>query len=677
MKLYNSKYYHRDLSWLRFNHRVLQEAKDPINPLYERLKFLAIFSSNLDEFFRVRVSDIRQIKTIKKPLRKKLITKPNKVLKEIKKQVDIQQKAFGSIFHEEILADLKKVNIHLIDHHQFNETQKDIALDYYEKQLIPKLHLEHGYHTTPKSVFVENESSYLAAITDQKLHLVKIPKTEPRFFSFPSKDGKHYLTFIDDILKYALCKSFDSDATYYAIKISRDAELYIDDEFSGDLMKKIQNSLPKRDKGQPTRILVDPEMPKSSQEFLKELLDVTGADLILGGTYHNFKDFFQFPNPTSLDLNYKELPPIPHPELSKTIDIFETIDQKDQLLHYPYQSFDPIIELMETAATDPTVTTIKMTMYRLAEESRLNTAIALAAKNGKKVILFIEVKARFDERNNIKWGTIFKDNGAEVIYSYADIKVHSKILYIEREKDNKTKRYALISTGNFNENTARVYSDFSLLTSHKKITKDINKVFMVLQGITIVPKTKLLLVSPFKTRHTLEKLIQNEISYAKSGKKARIILKMNSLQDKELIELLYQASNAGVKIKLIIRGICCLIPGIKNQSENITIISILDRFLEHSRVYIFGNNSKEIMYIGSADWMTRNLDHRIEVLVPILDEDIKKTLRKMIDLQLNDTVKARYIDRAQQNTYVEDTAETKLRSQYATYSYLQSLNKSM
>jgi len=669
MKLYNSKLYHRDLSWLRFNHRVLQEVTDKRNPLYERIKFLAIFSSNLDEFFRVRVSDIRQIKSIDKKLRKKLITKPNKVLKEIKAQVHLQQEEFGKIFKNEIIPDLKKEGIYLIDYHEFSMMQEEIANAYFEKTLKPLLNLETTYHTQPDSIFVENEASYLTTLTGDTLQLVKIPESEPRFFSFPSENGKHYITFIDDILKYGLGKRHkDDDVRYYALKISRDAELYIEDEFSGDLMKKIKESLPKRDKGQPTRVLIDKRMPEDFQNVLKKALDIYNADLVLGGRHHNFKDFFSFPNPTEKDLNFKEFTPIPHPVLSQSKSIFDTIDQKDQLLHYPYQEFEPVINLVETAAEDPSVTTIKMTLYRLAETSRLNTAIAKAAKNGKEVIVFIEVKARFDEQNNIKWGTIFEKNGATVIYSYPDIKVHSKILYIERQVDGKTKRYAYISTGNFNEKTAKLYTDFGLMTAHKKITKDLKKVFMVLQRVTIVPKTKRLLVSPFTTRITLENLLNKEIENAREGKEAYIILKMNSLQDESMINLLYKANNAGVIIKLIVRGICSLVPGIKNQSEHIRVISILDRFLEHGRVYIFGNGGDEKMYIGSADWMTRNLSHRIEVLAPILDEDIHKTLRQLIDIQLSDNVKARLIDAKQQNAYVKNSKE-KVRAQYATYDY--------
>ena len=670
-KLYNTEYYHRDLSWLRFNHRVLQEAKDKRNPLYERIKFLAIFSSNLDEFFKVRVSDIRQIKDIDKPLRKKLITKPNKVLKEIKKQVEIQQQEFGQIWNEEIIPELQLNGINLIGYRDFSETQKEQAVDYFNKVLKKHIDVAKSRHTFDESVFVENEASYITTkLSDNQFQIVKIPDEANRFMVFESEGNQFNITFIDDIIKYNLYLENEdkNPLKYYAIKISRDAELYIDDEFSGNLADKIKASLPKRNEGQATRILIDERMPKAFQNKLKKALDVTNADIIMGGTYHNYRDLFSFPNPTDKNLAFKELPPLSHPLSENPDKIFEIIEKKDQLFHFPYQSFEPVIQLIEQASVDPSVTTIKMTMYRLAEDSRLNRAIAKAAENGKNVIVFIEVKARFDERNNLKWGAIFKSKGAKVIYSYPGIKVHSKILYLERKVDDRTIGYSYIGTGNFNENTAKLYTDFGLMTANKKIVADLNKVFMVLEGKMIVPKAKKLLVSPFSLRYRFEDLVENEISLAKAGKKAYLILKMNSLQDNGMIKLLYKANNAGVKIKLIIRGICSLVPGIKGQSEHIEIISILDRFLEHGRVYLFGNGGKEKLFIGSADWMTRNLSHRIEVVTPILDKDHIKTIRDILNIELSDNVKARIIDEHQTNGYVQNTNE-EVRSQYAIYDY--------
>ena len=669
--LYNTKYYHRDLSWLRFNHRVLQEAADERNPLYERIKFLAIFSSNLDEFFRVRVSDIRQIKKIEKPLRKKLITKPNKVLKEIKEQVHIQQEQFGSIFMKQIVPQLEGEGIYLIDHSKFSKEQKEIATKYYEQSLKQIIKTECNPCTKRDSVFVKNETLYLSALLkDDKFVMVEIPEFESRFFVFPSNGDKHYITFIDDILKLNLAKDYkdETPSDFYSLKISRDAELYIEDEFSGDLKEKIKQSLPKRDTGQATRVLIDSEMPSNFQEIIENALDVNHTDIVFGGIYHNFKDFFGFPNPSEKNLENKKLPPLPHPILNKYDSIFEAIDAKDQLLHYPYQSFEPVIRLVEEAAKDETVTKLKITIYRAANESRLNDAIALAAKNGKDVTVFIEVKARFDEHNNLKWGAIFKENGAKVIYSYPDIKVHSKILMIEREIDGKTKRYGYIATGNFNENTASLYVDFGLMTAHKKITKELNKLFLVLDRTIIVPKTKRLLVSPFTARVKFTEMVNNEIEFASEGKKAYIILKMNSLEDKDMIKLLYRASQAGVKVRLLIRGICSLVPGIKGQSENIVVTSVIDRFLEHGRVYIFGNDGEELLYIGSADWMKRNLSHRIEVVTPIFDKDHQKTIRDLLNIQIADNVKARIIDADQKNEYVSNDLK-KVQSQLATYKY--------
>lgn len=676
--LYNNKFYHRDLSWLRFNHRVLQEAGDERNPLYERIKFLAIFSSNLDEFFRVRVSDIRQIKKLEKPLRKKLISKPNKVLKEIKKQVDIQQNEFGQIFNHEIIPQLASEGIHLIGYENFSEEQEKVATEYYKEVLKSITEISHHSSKEEHSVFVKNEWLYLAAQKEKdKFIIVEIPETEPRFFVFPSEDEKTFhITFIDDILKYYLQKEFSKDkkTAFHSLKISRDAELYIEDEFSGNLMEKIMAALPKRDTGQATRILIDPEMPESFREILKIAFDVNHTDVVLGGRYHNFKDFMKFPNPTKKKLSNQKLPPLPHPILKDCPSVFAEIGKKDQLMHYPYQSFEPLIKLMEEAANDPFVKIIKMTIYRAADESRLNDAIALAAKNGKDVTVFIEVKARFDEQNNLKWGAIFRDNGVRVIYSYPDIKVHSKILYFEREVEEDIKRYAYIGTGNFNENTAKLYTDFGLMTCDKKITKDLKKVFMVLERDMIVPKTKELLVSPFNTRERFTALAEREIELANAGKKGLIVLKMNSLEDKGMIMELYKASNAGVEVRLLIRGMCSLVPGIKGQSENIYVTSIVDRFLEHGRVYIFGNDGDEKIYVGSADWMTRNLTHRIEVVTPILDKDHKKTIRDVINIELADNVKARIIDAEQRNQYVRNSKEP-LQSQLAIYEYFKVKDK--
>ncbi len=669
MALISKKYYNRDLSWLRFNHRVLQEVADQSNPLYERIKFLAIFSSNLDEFFKVRVSDIRKIKNLDKPLRKKLITKPNKLLKEIKKQVHQQQEELGHLFSNHILPDLKKEGIRLIGHEKFSDSQKEYAKTYYQEHLRNKLAITINTEQGDETVFIENEQLYLIALLNNKeLILVKIPSETPRFITFPIENDTYDITFVDDILKYNLTQFYSQKqiSSFYSIKISRDAELYIDNEYSGDLLTKIKDSLGNRDTGQVTRLLVDHDIPEKLLDLLKKMMDVNDTDILHGGRYHNFKDFFGFPNPTHKLLNEEELIPTRNTDLKRFSNIFDAISEKDRLLYYPYESFDDALRLAQQAATDKNVTKIKVTLYRIAKQSGLADALLEATKNGKEVFVFIETKARFDEENNIKWGKVLEDNGAKVTYSYPGIKVHSKILFIERIEGDQPKNYGYISTGNFNEKTAKIYTDFGLMTANKKITSELSQVFQLLERKIIIPKTKKILVSPFTTRSAFKKLIEQEIENAIAGKEAYIILKLNSLQDTKMIDLLYKANNAGVNIRLIIRGICCLVPGIAGQSENIYITSIVDRFLEHGRVYIFGNDGDEKMYMGSADWMTRNLDHRIEVITPILDKDVYSKIRGMIQLQLDDTVKARIINETQNNVYIQSSSQ--VRAQLETLS---------
>ncbi|QHI37841.1 Polyphosphate kinase [Kordia antarctica] len=671
MSLISSEYYNRDVSWLRFNHRVLQEAADARNPLYERIKFLAIFSSNLDEFFKVRVSAIRQIKQLDKGLRKKLITKPNRLLRKIKKEVNLQQQEFGNIFKNQIIPALEKEGISLIDSTRFSEAQAQFAKAYYKEELESKLTLNYKI-SSEEDIFIENEQLYLASIYEGQLVVFKIPSNTPRFIVFPTENDTCSITFIDDILKHNF-KEVYPENTFYSIKVSRDAELYIENEYSGNLLQKIKDSLGNRKTGQVTRILVDQKAPKNLLDELKDELNVNDTDIVLGGSYHNFKDFFGFPNPTDKNLSIPDVLPVRNKQLDAYDSIFEAITEKDRMLYFPYESFDHVAELVEEAAKDVLVSKIKITLYRVAKESRLTKALIDATKNGKEVTVFMEAKARFDEQNNIKWGTILEENGAKVIYSYPGIKVHSKILSIERIENEKPVLYGYIGTGNFNEKTATLYTDFCLMTKNEKITSELIQVFQVLEREIIIPKSKKLLISPFTTRSTFLELIDNEIKNAKAGKEAYIILKLNSIQDTKMIDALYEASNAGVKIDMIVRGICCIVPGIPNQSENITVKSILGQYLEHARVYIFANGGKEKLYIGSADWMTRNLDHRIEVITPILDADIHKKLRKFVQWQWNDSVKARIMDAKQKNKYIE-TDEKAIHAQQKAYEELVKMN---
>lgn len=664
MALNTKQRYNRDLSWLRFNHRVLQEAADVRNPVLERLKFLAIFSSNLDEFFKVRVSEIRQIKELDKPLRKKLITKPNKLLAAIKKQVNMQQKEFGKIFYTKIIPALKKQNVYIKNTEELNPEEIAFAKTYYKSVqhlFVPIINKTHA--------FLENESLYLVGqLENNTLAWVKVSGNTPRFLQIPTSNETSCVVFIDDIMKLHLKDEFKCD--FYSIKVSRDAELYIDDEYSGNLLEKIQNALPNRMVGQVTRVLIDELMPENIIKAIETDIDINETDIIKGGRYHNFSDFFGFPKFNNDEFYFKELPPKKHKKLASKENIFEIIDKQDHLLCFPYQSFEGIIRLIETAANDSMVTRIKMTLYRVSDDSSVAKALLLAAQNGKDVYVFIETKARFDEENNIKWGKKLEENGAKVSYSYPGIKVHSKILYIERNESEASKSYGYIGTGNFNEKTSKIYTDFGLLTADKKLTKELLQVFQVLERKLIIPKTKRLLVSPFTTRSTFEELINNEITYAEAGKDAYIILKLNSLQDEKLIKLLYKANNAGVKIRLLVRGICCLVPGIEGQSEHIMVTSIVDRFLEHGRIYVFANAGKEKMYFGSADWMTRNLDHRIEVITPIFDNQVRKKLKDILKLQLEDKVKARIIDANQKNKYLERNNNSEQSSQHLIYETL-------
>ncbi len=669
---------HRDLNWLSFNGRVLQEAADKeYNPLYERMKFLAIYSSNLDEYFRVRVSQLRQMKHLEKSIRKKLALKPNKTVKQILEEVKRQQEVFGRIFKEEIIPELKLNGIFLLREGDFDNVQKELADIWYSTHIKRDIDVKCIDLKSGEVPFLEDNGLYYCVIFEdvQSMGFIEIPTSEiGRFVHLGNRGNKNYLTFIDDIIRYKKEDFFKGKKItgLYEIKVSRDAELYLDDELNGILAERIYASLAQRQKGQPTRLLYDAAMPKDQVKKLRKLLGLGKIDMMPGGRYHNFNDFFSFPDPTkNPKLHYTEKSPIKHKILENTKDYFKAITQKDQLLHFPYMSFEYVERFVEQAAADPAVNQIKISLYRVAEESALTTALLKALKNGKKVTIFIEAKARFDEENNIGWGRRFEDKGARVIYSYPRIKVHSKILMVTRIEKDEKKRYVYIGTGNFNGETSKIYADHGLFTAHKKITKELARVFEVLEGDLIIPRNKRLLISPFNTRRQFEKLINTEIENARLGLKASLTAKMNSLEDPDIIELLYKASQAGVKVRLIVRGFCCLVPGIKGVSENIHVTSIVDRYLEHGRIYLFYNNGEEKMYMGSADWMTRNLDRRIEVLAPINDQDLFKELKNILDIQLKDNQKARIQNIEEDNSYVGNREQRpKIRSQYAIYDYL-------
>ncbi len=671
------RFRHRDLNWLSFNERVLQEAADKINPLYERMKFLAIFSSNLDEYFRVRVSQLRQMKRVKKSIRKKLALRPSRITKQIIEEVKHQQDQFGDIYHQEIVPELAANGIHILSAEEYNKEQKKFVESFFKNKLEKKLKPLRLDFSKENELFLENSILYFLITFEKEDHLavLNIPVEEcGRFIMLDKNKKTHYITFLDEIIRHQAFKLFPDEKItgIFEVKLSRDAELYIDDIYSGVLAEKIYTSLAQRTDGQPTRLLYDASMPKPVQKKIRKLLGLGKIDMMPGGQYHNFKDFFSFPDPTNNPkLHFKRLPPLPQKTLEKSENYFTEIAKKDQSLHFPYMSFNYVEKFLEQAATDENVTDIQISLYRVADESDLTSSLIKALDNGKRVTVFVEAKARFDEENNIIWGRKFEEKGANVIYSYPKVKVHSKIMLVCRQEGDINMRYAYIGTGNFNSETAALYCDHAIFTANKNITKELQRLFKVLEGELIIPREKNLLISPFSTRQQFMKLIYNEIENARAGKKARITAKMNSLEDEDMIELLYKASQAGVKIRMLIRGFTCLIPGVKGMSENIYITSVVDRFLEHGRIYIFENGGDELMFYGSADLMNRNLDRRIEVISPVLDDDIKQEFRDILNIQLNDNVKARIQDSEETNQYVKrKKGERAIRSQYEIYNYL-------
>lgn len=669
---------HRDLSWLSFNYRVLQEAKDPAVPLLERLKFLAIYSSNLDEFFRVRVASIRNLKKAGKKTKASLDFDPSELLKEIYRTVNRQQEEFSAIYEQQIVQELKRHHIHILRRLELNDEQRTWVETYFNDNLLPYVM---PVLLVKKRIlpFLANGNIYLSIhlrdrkrpLSDSAFAIVRIPSDLfPRFVALPSENNRHDLILLDDIVRHNvsfLFPGYKIEDTY-SIKLTRDAELYIDDEYSGDLMAKVKASLLKRQVGPPSRFVFDREIPLEMLNYLQDTFDLGKNEMLPEGRYHNNFDFFKFPDFGLEHLKYKNIPPLPHPELSGVEDLFAVIKERDRLIHFPYQSYDPVIEFFEQAANDPSVTHIKVIQYRVAKRSRIVNALIHAIQLGKQVSVFVEIKARFDEAANLEWGEKLQKAGARVYYSFPGLKVHSKLALIRREENGKAQLYAYLSTGNFHEDTAKVYGDFGLFSVDPRLTGDISQVFRILENIKSDEiKFEHLLVGKHNLRPGLYALIDREIAAAKKGLPASMIVKLNSIEDQEMILKLYAASNAGVKIRMIVRGICCLVPGIKGFSENIEVISIVDRFLEHARVMVFHNGGDEEVYLSSADWMERNLSYRIETTFPIYDPLLKKEIIEILQLQLNDNVRARIIDRYNLNEYRKVATDIPFRSQIETY----------
>ncbi len=669
-------FFERDLSWLSFNARVLQEAADPDVPLYERIRFLAIFSNNLDEFFRVRITALKQFRNLKKDTRKLLDENPRKVLKKIRQTVQEQQQEFGRIFRTQIIPGLRRNGVDLLTNGKFTGQDTEFARSFFEHSLKETLDIRYCTESGPQC-FLENHALYFAVSLENRpghFAIVNIPVTSfGRFIDLPSEGKTRRICFIDDVVRSMLPGMIPGFVEAYAIKLSRDAELHIDDEFDGDLLEKIKKGLKDRSGGLPTRFLYDPTMPGEFVRMLMNHFGIRRSDTVKGGRYHNFNDFFSFPFPDHGEaLEYVPMPPLPIDRLDRVDSLLDEVHRRDLLFHFPYQRFTYVTRLMEEAVNDGEVSKIRMTLYRVAAQSALLNSLLRALGNGKEVTVFIEVKARFDEETNIKWGDQLKAAGATVLYSYPGIKVHSKMFLIEYDAGSGKLPVAYLGTGNFNERTARVYCDHALITANPHITRDVAQVFHVLERKIIVPKPRKLLVAPFNLRKEFHSLIDREIEHAREGRQASMLIKMNSLEDRRIIRKLYEASQAGVRVRMIVRGICCLMPGLRGLSENIEIRSIIDRFLEHARLYLFANGGEEELYMGSADWMTRNLDRRIETITPILDKRVFSELRKGLEIQWADNTKARVIDAGQTNPYVQAAeGEPRRRAQYDFYAFLE------
>jgi polyphosphate kinase len=680
--VFEHKYIDREKSWLAFNARVLQEAADDTVPLLDRLRFLGIFSNNLDEFFRVRFAAIRRLSLSGISGEKYFggVT-AQQLIKDIT-EIVIQQQSESLRILNIIEEQLKTENIFMIHENKINHKEHEVFLkDFFIQKLSPEL-VTVILNDLAEFPILKDSLGYLAVKLVMKNNqevryaIIEIPKMINRFVVLPSINDKQYVILIDDVIRLHLSSIFNifdyESVSAHMIKITRDAQLDIDSDLSKSMLEKISSSVKDRRIGEPVRFIHDQEIEKDTLKFFLDKMNIDSTDSIIpGGRYHNRRDYMDFPNLGRFDLLYKKNDPLPIPGLSLEGSILEKIAEKDYLLNAPYQSFAYLIKFLREAALDPKVTSIKITLYRLAKNSQIISSLINAAKNGKKVIVQIELQARFDEASNISYSEQMQTEGIQLIFGIKGLKVHSKVCVIERMEKKKIKRYGFISTGNFNEVTAKIYTDVTLFTCHPQILKDISKIFEFFDINYKMQRYKHLIVSPQYTRQRFVKLIDREIAHAIAGRKTYMKLKMNSLSDLPMIDKLYEASNAGVKIQLEVRGICSLIPGVKGLSENIQAISIVDNYLEHSRVYIFGNAGFTEVYISSADFMTRNIDARVEVTCPIYDQEIKNELIENFDIGWKGNVKARYHSYKLDNKYRVRNDNPIFRAQIETYKYYQ------
>lgn len=679
--------FNRELSWLSFNYRVLQEAMNPDTPLYERVKFLAIYSSNLEEFFKVRVASLRHMIHFSEKVRKKLDFDPYELHRDILMTIDRQQHEFLDIFYNQLIPALQAEDIYILDPNALNKKQDVFVRDYFEHYVRP---------WTRPMLIVKNRISAFLKNNTLYLLLRMVPKPEKgeeqkrtryhyasleiptdhcsRWLVLPEEGTKRFVMFLDDVIRHnldALFPGYDIIEAK-AVKLTRDADLNIDDEYSGNMVNKIRKMIEKRRTGLPSRFVYDKSMSKKTLSYFMEAFSIRKEDLLPSDRYHNYEDLFSFPKFDRSGLVYDKLAPLKVAAIDTSYNLLDQIRDKEVLMYFPYHDYDPVQAFLHHAARDPNVISIKISLYRVAKESRIVKALRKAAEKGVDVTVFSELKARFDEMSNIQVSEKLESSGANVLYSLPGLKVHTKICLVARKEGDQIRRYAYLGTGNFNENTAKLYTDFGYFTTNEQVSNDIRKIFKVLAGLEADQRYETLLVAPKRMRMQFNRLIDFEINQAKQGKPAALFLKMNSLEDKRIIMKLYEASKAGVQIRMIVRGICCLVPGVPGLSDNIQVISIVDRYLEHARAFIFHHGGAEKTYLSSADWMSRNLSRRIETAFEITAPHLKQVVHDILEIQWRDNVKARHVNEAQDNPFVVND-ERPNQSQLTIHDYLQSV----
>ncbi len=676
----------RDISWLAFNGRVLQEAADEENHIYDRLRFLGIFSNNLDEFFRVRVATLnRMTRTAGNKLKMHLEENPEKILASIMSIVLTQQQQFEKIYRDLVIA-MEGKKIHFKTDKQLTKEQKIFVEAFFEERLHTRI-VPLMIESIPSMPLLRDRSVYLACVLGHSqsamMHryaLIEIPVGDlPRVVVLPSAKGTKDLILLEDIVRYNLpylFAPFGFDKFMgHLIKVTRDAELDLDNDFHSNLIDDLEKGIKNRKKGKATRFVYDKQIDANLLEFMMKRLSLNKKDhMVPGGRIHNFKDFMDFPREVFTDFNSRPKPFV-HPLLTQPCRIMDVISKKDVMLHFPYHSFDSVIDLLREAAIDPAVVSIRVTLYRLAKDSRVINALVNAVRNGKQVSVVIELKARFDEEANLMWKKRLEEEGVKVYIGLPEMKIHAKICVIKRREFNRTTQFGFVSTGNLNESTAKVYADHCLLTSNRQIMADMNRVFDCLErpipNLTGLKTCRTLIPAPITMRKFFQAQIQKQISLSKRKKRGSLVVKLNSLSDDQLIHDLYDAAKAGVKSSFVVRGIFCGVMDQKSFKKQPQAISIVDQYLEHARVFIFGEEEQKQVFISSADWMVRNLDHRVEVACPIIDKEIQTELSHIMNIQLKENEKARILDAALSNQYVApEEGEPWLRSQVAIHDYL-------